>query len=135
MCCNQNQTSQQLLRVVSSCSPTAMSMKPFVLRWGIVGAGRISGFFVRDLVLDPAKSGREGDVVHAVAAIGSRSREKAEEFIKANCPQGGFAQQSGLLSTVPAALGSYADVYSHPVSTNLLGYSRNILNCSKRTLT
>ncbi len=96
-----------------------MSTKPFVLRWGVVGAGGISGFFVRDLVLDPSNTGREGDVVHAVAAVGSRSSDKAEEFIKANCPQGGFAQQSGLLSTAPAAFGSYADVYNHPVRTNL----------------
>jgi len=91
-----------------------MSTKPFVLRWGIVGAGGISGFFVRDLVLDPSNTGREGDVVHAVAAVGSRSSDKAEGFIKDNCPQGGFAQQSGLLSTAPAAFGSYADVYNHP---------------------
>ena len=90
---------------------------PFVLRWGIVGAGRISGTFVRDLVLDPAKTNREGDVIHAVAAVGSRSIEKAHEFILENCPQGGFAQQTGInhFTKDPIACGSYKEVFNHPV--------------------
>ena len=86
----------------------------FVLRWGIIGAGRISGAFVRDLVLNPSAR-NVTDVAHAVAAVGSRSVEKAEAFIKENCPQGGYAQASGLIGAKPVAYGSYAEVYSNPV--------------------
>lgn len=89
---------------------TTMSSEPFVLRWGIVGAGRISGSFVADLVLDPA--GRDvKDVAHAVTAVGSRSLSKAEEFISKHCPEGGFAQANGLVKAKPIAKGSYEEVY------------------------
>ena len=93
--------------------------EPFVLRWGIVGAGRISGSFAKDLVLPPAIRGAT-DVAHAITAVGSRSIEKAEAFIKENCPDGGFAQISGLVSDKPAAKGSYAEVYSDKVRTRLI---------------
>lgn len=93
--------------------------KPFVLRWGIIAAGRISGTFVRDLVLDPSTRGT-ADVAHAVAAVGSRSVEKAEAFIKENCPQGGFAQASNLIGLRPTAYGSYAEVYNNPVCRALV---------------
>lgn len=93
-----------------------MSAKPFVLRWGIIGAGGISGTFVRDLVLDPAESRSVADVAHAVVAVGSRSTEKAEAFIKANCPDGASAQRAGLVDTKPTGYGSYAEVYADEVS-------------------
>lgn len=91
------------------------SGQPFVLRWGIIGAGRISGTFVRDLVLDPTTSRGVSDVAHAVLAVGSRSVEKADGFIKDNCPDGGFAQMAGFVATKPVGYGSYAEVYSDPV--------------------
>lgn len=98
-----------------------MSAKPFVLRWGIIGAGGISGTFVRDLVLDPAESRSVADVAHAVVAVGSRSAEKAEAFIRANCPQGASAQgasaqRAGLVDTKPTGYGSYKEVYADEVS-------------------
>ena len=91
------------------------SNKPFVLHWGIIGAGGISSEFVRDLVLPPETRG-VSDVVHAVAAVGSRSVDKAKEFIQKNCPEGASAQKAGLSTVKPVARGSYAEVYSDPVS-------------------
>lgn len=93
-----------------------MSAKPFVLRWGIIGAGGISGTFVRDLVLDPAESRSVADVAHAIVAVGSRAVEKAEAFIGANCPEGACAQTAGLVETKPTGYGSYAEVYADEVS-------------------
>ncbi|KAF8581454.1 NAD-binding protein [Ramaria rubella] len=89
-----------------------MSSKPFVARWGIVATGRISSEFVADLVLDP--TGRNvSDVAHAVTVVGSRNKQNAEELIKKIAPHGGWAQKSGLLNTVPEAVGSYAEVWNH----------------------
>ncbi|CAE6473431.1 unnamed protein product [Rhizoctonia solani] len=53
---------------------------PFELRWGILGAGHISSVFVKDLLLDP-KTRDVTDVIHKVAAVGSRDAAKAQEFI------------------------------------------------------
>lgn len=105
-----------LLLPVSPLPLTIMSPIPFVLRWGIIGAGGISGTFVRDLVLDPVESRSVTDVAHAVVAVGSRSVEKANAFIKANCPDGASAQTAGLVDTKPTGFGSYAEVYGNSVS-------------------
>lgn len=86
----------------------------YVLRWGIIATGNISGHFVRDLVLDPS-SRDVTDLAHAVIAVGSRSVEKARAFIEKNCPQGGFAQARGLIDQKPEGYGSYAEVYGNPV--------------------
>ncbi|GAA6020123.1 hypothetical protein JCM10207_006263 [Rhodosporidiobolus poonsookiae] len=86
-------------------------MAPFVLRWGVVGAGWIASEMTKDLVLDPA--GRDvSDVAHAVAAVASRSVSKAQEFIDEYCPEGGWAQKSGLVKEKPVALGSYEELYA-----------------------
>ncbi|OCH93653.1 NAD(P)-binding protein [Obba rivulosa] len=58
----------------------AATTQPFVLRWGVISTGRISMEFVKDLLIDPKTRGTE-DVAHVVAAVGSRSAEKALEFI------------------------------------------------------
>ncbi|KAH9812364.1 hypothetical protein DFH28DRAFT_409757 [Melampsora americana] len=51
-----------------------------VLRWAILAAGKISKVFVDDLLIDPAT--REvSDVSHKLVAVGSRSIERAQEFI------------------------------------------------------
>jgi dihydrodiol dehydrogenase / D-xylose 1-dehydrogenase (NADP) len=75
----------------------------------------ISGSFVRDLVL-PTSERDASEVAHVVAAIGSRSIEKAEQFIKDNCPEGGSAQKEGLSEIKTAAKGSYKDCVEDPVS-------------------
>lgn len=92
-----------------------MSSKPFILRWGILGCGRISGTFVRDLVPPPSERPRGEstsgasdagapiipggtDVAHAIVAVGSRSLVKAEAFAAENCPLGGWAQVQGLVT-------------------------------------
>ena len=92
---------------------------PFVLHWGIIGAGSISAAFAKDLALPP--EGRSvDDVSHAIVAVGSRSLDKAQKFIQDNCPEGGCAQKTGLVPIAPAAFGSYAEVYSNPVSFPLM---------------
>ena len=91
----------------------------FVLNWGIVGAGGISRKFAKDLALTTASRGIS-DVSHAIIAVGSRSKEKAEAFIASNCPEGGCAQRENLVTGKPEAKGNYAEVYGHPVSQEKL---------------
>ncbi|BGP37408.1 hypothetical protein JCM10450v2_001318 [Rhodotorula kratochvilovae] len=85
---------------------------PFVLRWGVAGPGWIASEMVKDLVLDPA--GRDvSDVVHAVAAVASSSSvAKAQKFIDDFCPEGAFAQKTGLDKSKPVALGTYKELYA-----------------------
>lgn len=73
----------------------------------------ISSKFAEDLCLSP--SARGADVSHAVVAVGSRSVNKAADFIKQFCPNGGTAQVEGLCKVAPKAYGSYAEVVSDPV--------------------
>ncbi|KZP26596.1 NAD(P)-binding protein [Athelia psychrophila] len=54
---------------------------PLVFRWGIISTGNIATSFVKDLLLDP-KTRDVHDVVHKVTAVGSRSSESAQKFIK-----------------------------------------------------
>ncbi|KDR80599.1 hypothetical protein GALMADRAFT_222193 [Galerina marginata CBS 339.88] len=53
---------------------------PLTFRWGIISTGGIAEAFVKDLLVDP-KTREVHDVVHKVASVGSRSVEKAQEFI------------------------------------------------------
>lgn len=50
------------------------------VKWGILGAGNISGLFVHDLLL----SNRLGDSIHIIASIGSSLVEKGKHFIERN---------------------------------------------------
>lgn len=68
-----------------------MDKKASIVRWGIVGLGRIAHTFVRDLKLT------EGA---AVVAVGSRDNSRARDF----------ADEHGIEN----AYGSYEDVFSHP---------------------
>ncbi|KAK7183835.1 oxidoreductase [Paraphaeosphaeria sporulosa] len=70
-----------------------------VLRWGIVGCGLISTWFVSDLVL----SRSEAAANHTITAIGSSSLEKGNKFASKNCP-----------SQSPAVYDSYSGVYNDP---------------------
>ncbi|KAJ7460599.1 hypothetical protein FB451DRAFT_496276 [Mycena latifolia] len=72
-----------------------------VLRWGIISTGKIATVFVKDLLVDP-KTRDVHDVIHKVAAVGSRSVEKAQEFIATSA--GG--------DTSIKAYGSYEEVYA-----------------------
>ncbi|KAK3699000.1 hypothetical protein LTR37_016691 [Vermiconidia calcicola] len=69
------------------------------LRWGIIGAGLISSWFVKDLVL----SRPEAQAKHIIAAVGSSSREKGRAFVAEHAP-----------SIDPAIYGSYEEVYADP---------------------
>ncbi|KAJ5747760.1 D-xylose 1-dehydrogenase (NADP(+)) [Penicillium nucicola] len=66
------------------------------VRWGIIGCGWISSWFVSDLVLERPDS----SVKHVVQAIGSSSLTKASEFVETNCPQ-----------SSPTLFDKYEDVY------------------------
>ncbi|KAJ6496809.1 hypothetical protein DFH09DRAFT_1205091 [Mycena vulgaris] len=76
-------------------------MATVTVRWGIISTGKIATVFTKDLLVDP-KTRDVHDVIHKVAAVGSRSVEKAQEFIDLNA--GGDA-------TIKA-YGSYEEVYA-----------------------
>ncbi|PSN66001.1 NAD(P)-binding protein [Corynespora cassiicola Philippines] len=76
-----------------------MSSELPTLRWGIVGCGLISSWFVSDLVLDRP----EATTKHIVQALGSSSTTKGKEFASKYCP----AQS-------PAIYDSYEAVYNDP---------------------
>ncbi|KAG9036036.1 hypothetical protein FRB95_010036 [Tulasnella sp. JGI-2019a] len=79
-----------------------MSSTPvFSLRWGILGAGKISSSFVKDVLLDPATRDVD-DVCHKVSAIGSRDLNKAQKFID------GFV--TGVARSDVKAYGNYEQV-------------------------
>ncbi|KAG9237131.1 hypothetical protein BJ875DRAFT_454414 [Amylocarpus encephaloides] len=69
------------------------------LRWGIVGCGLISSWFVSDLVLDRLSP----PMIHKIVAVGSSSRSKGEAFIAQHAP-----------SATPAIYDSYEGVYKDP---------------------
>lgn len=50
------------------------------LKWGILGAGNISGQFAHDLVL----SNKNKNGTHVIASIGSSNAARGEEFVKKN---------------------------------------------------
>ncbi|KAI5309719.1 hypothetical protein KEM55_002566 [Ascosphaera atra] len=54
---------------------------PYKVRWGIMATGGIAETFVSDLLIDPTTRGAD-DVKHEIAAVASRSAEKAQKFIK-----------------------------------------------------
>lgn len=69
------------------------------LRWGIVGCGLISSWFVSDLVL----SRSDAHAKHTIAAVGSSSLQKGNEFVSNHCP-----------AHSPTVYDSYAGVYEDP---------------------
>ncbi|KAF5014893.1 hypothetical protein F66182_13966, partial [Fusarium sp. NRRL 66182] len=69
------------------------------LRWGIVGCGWISSWFVADLCL----TRRNATTLHVIQAVGSSSHEKAKSFVYEHCP-----------SQSPTLYPSYHDVYNDP---------------------
>lgn len=124
------------------------SSKPYVAQWGIIGCGcqyiirfyckkmtqliedlmiGISSEFVKD-ACRPMNTRNVTDVSHAIAAVGSRSLEKAEDFINKYCPAGGAAQQEGLVQFKPKACGSYKAVVEDAVSSGFTQYRILILS-------
>ncbi|KAJ8114211.1 hypothetical protein OPT61_g3857 [Boeremia exigua] len=69
-----------------------------VLRWGIVGCGLISSWFVGDILI----ADRPGATTrHVVKAVASSSKSKGSAFISKNCP-----------SQQPTVYDSYQDLYN-----------------------
>ncbi|BEI83934.1 hypothetical protein CcaverHIS002_0405380 [Cutaneotrichosporon cavernicola] len=83
-------------------------MAPYIASWGIIGAGWISSMFVEDLALPRSDV---TDVLHSVAAVGARDKDRAAAFIDKYLPKGATAQQLGLRPP-PVAVGGYADLYA-----------------------
>ncbi|GMK59341.1 hypothetical protein CspeluHIS016_0703560 [Cutaneotrichosporon spelunceum] len=83
-------------------------MAPYIASWGIIGAGWISSMFVEDLALPRPDV---TDVLHSVAAVGARDKDRAAAFIDKYLPKGATAQQQGLRPP-PVAVGGYADLYA-----------------------
>ncbi|KAJ3542220.1 hypothetical protein NM208_g4217 [Fusarium decemcellulare] len=69
------------------------------VRWGIIGTGMISSWFVEDLVMPYA----DAKATHIIKAIGSSSVDKGTKFAKTHCPL-----------SEPKVYGSYHDVYKDP---------------------
>lgn len=69
------------------------------LRWGIVGTGLISSWFVADLTID--RSNKKAN--HFVQAIGSSSIQRGEEFVRQHLP-----------GHNPTVYGSYTELYKDP---------------------
>ncbi|KAF8159590.1 hypothetical protein B0H34DRAFT_410188 [Crassisporium funariophilum] len=74
---------------------------PLEFRWGIISTGKIAACFTKDLLVDPTTRDVH-DVVHKVAAVGSRTVQKAQEFIDINA--GG--------DKAIKAYGTYDEVYA-----------------------
>ncbi|KAK9860465.1 hypothetical protein MYU51_005409 [Penicillium brevicompactum] len=69
------------------------------LRWGVIGTGLISSWFVGDLVLPR----EDKSAKHIIQAIGSSSKQKAEDFIRKFAPE-----------STAATYGTYDAVYADP---------------------
>ncbi|KAF7189033.1 putative D-xylose 1-dehydrogenase (NADP(+)) [Pseudocercospora fuligena] len=74
------------------------------IRWGVIGSGMISSWFVSD-ILKP--DWPEKNANHEVVAIGASSLEKSEQFIEKHVVPASPVTQ-------PTAYGSYQEVYDHP---------------------
>jgi predicted dehydrogenase len=72
-----------------------------LLRWGIIGAGQISSWFVRDLSL----SRQDAKATHIIQSIGSSSQQKGLEFVQKYIPH---------VSPPPKVFTSYEEVYADP---------------------
>ena len=78
-----------------------MSSKP-TLRWGIVGTGQVSSWFVRDLT----RFRPDAKANHVVQAIGSSSEQKGKAFVKE------FLLDH---ASAPTVYGSYEQMYMDPL--------------------
>jgi hypothetical protein len=67
------------------------SSTPHTTRWGILATGWISNKFALDLLVDP-KTRDVSDVQHKIAAVGSRSKESAEKFVKNTWEEAGVTE-------------------------------------------
>ncbi|KAM0420643.1 hypothetical protein ACHAPT_011559 [Fusarium lateritium] len=78
-----------------------MSQTKPSLRWGIIGTGLISSWFVQDLSLERDNA----QATHHIQAIGSSSVEKGTKFVETHLPG---------QSQAPTVYGSYEQTYKDP---------------------
>jgi predicted dehydrogenase len=77
-----------------------MASKP-TLRWGVIGTGMVSSWFVHDLSLNRT----DAQANHVIQAIGSSSKSKGDAWVKEFIPS---------VSPAPTVYASYAEVYADP---------------------
>ncbi|KAL4728954.1 hypothetical protein ACLX1H_003360 [Fusarium chlamydosporum] len=78
-----------------------MTESKATLRWGIIGTGLISSWFVADLTIGR----KNAQATHIIQAIGSSSVEKGTEFVKTHLQK---------IPQTPAIYGSYQETYQDP---------------------
>ncbi|KAF4442232.1 vegetative cell wall protein gp1 [Fusarium austroafricanum] len=78
-----------------------MSDSKPTLRWGIIGTGLISSWFIQDLLIER----QNAQATHRIQAIGSSSIEKGTKFVETHLP--GHPQP-------PTIYGSYPEAYQDP---------------------
>ncbi|KAM0746128.1 NAD-binding protein [Meredithblackwellia eburnea MCA 4105] len=83
--------------------------KVYTLRWGIVATGWISSMFVGDLLKDPVARNVK-DVKHVVAAVASRSKDKAGLFVKEQWEKAGLKTGQDEVKLY----GDYHELYADP---------------------
>ncbi|KAL2213941.1 dimeric dihydrodiol dehydrogenase [Sarocladium strictum] len=80
-----------------------MSLSVPTLRWGIIGTGQVTSWFVRDLTR--TRHPQDAKANHIIQAIGSSSQTKGETFVNDFIPA---------LAQPPTVYGSYQQVYEDP---------------------
>ncbi|KAM0502290.1 hypothetical protein ACHAP8_003828 [Fusarium lateritium] len=78
-----------------------MAESKSTLRWGIIGSGMISSWFIADLNIDR----KDAKATHIIQAIGSSSVEKGKKFVQEHLPNA---------SQPPTVYGSYQEAYQDP---------------------
>ncbi|KAI5304426.1 D-xylose 1-dehydrogenase (NADP(+)) [Ascosphaera pollenicola] len=98
---------------------------PFKVRWGFIATGGIAAAFCKDLLIDSSLRGAS-DVVHEVAAVASRSKDRAQQFV-----------EEMKIPSSPAVYGSYEELVQDPnvdvvyVATPHSHHFQNVMLCLK----
>lgn len=97
------------LQIADFCPPKSLQFQSslsfnMATRWGIIGAGNISGQFVHDLLI----SIREGEKTHVIASIGCSNIGKGKDFLREHNVSASTNQG------VEPKVESYDDTYANP---------------------
>lgn len=93
-------------------------------KWGILSTGWIAQQFTHDLLIDPRTRGTE-DIEHKIVAVASRSKEKADKFVKENFEAG----QHDIKDV--KTYGSYSELYNDKVRASPTSFVRFTFGANK----